>query len=59
MVRRDMILEKTGEKRDLLECIKGRKPIWLGDILRQNYHTGNITEDKIKGRSRGGQDDSY
>jgi len=44
--------QRVGEKRQLIKTIRERQAIWIGHVLRGDTLIKDISEGRIKGRSR-------
>jgi hypothetical protein len=47
---RNELLQRGREERNILQTVKGRKPNWIGHILRRNCLLNHVIERKIEGR---------
>jgi hypothetical protein len=52
-ITRTEVLRIMKEDRNIPHTIKRRKANWIGHILRRNYLTKHVSEDKIEGRNDG------
>src|SRR5215470_11221874 len=52
-VRKEEVLHRVKEERNILHTIKRRKANWIGHILRRNYLLKHVIEGKIEGRIEG------
>jgi len=48
-VRKEEVLLRVNEQRNILHEIRKRKANWIGHILRRNYLLKQVIEGKIKG----------
>jgi hypothetical protein len=49
-VRKEEVLHRVKEERNILHTIQIRKANWIGHILRRNYLIKHVIEGKIEGR---------
>jgi hypothetical protein len=48
-VRKEEVLHRVKEERNVLQTIKIRKANWIGHILRRNCPMKHVTDGKIEG----------
>jgi len=51
-VRKEEVLHRVNEDRNMLRTVNGREGIWIGHMLRRSCLTKHVIEGKIEGTGR-------